>query len=276
MGQPQTVPMGTTNTRLGATYRSDTWWVEPLVTALGFLAFVCYATWAALQGSHYYAAPYLSPFYAPLLFVDPTAAGAAPLEHAWFGTWPSAWPSWIPASPSILILGIPLSFRLTCYYARKFYYRSYFGTPPACAVGAMAQNYKGETGLLIIQNLHRYTLYLAILAVGLHFYDSAMTFYHDGKFGIGVGSVILLTDAVLLSMYVFGCHAWRHIIAGGRDSFSCADGCPKVQYRIWQRSTWLNERHMLFFWLSLIWIAFCDLYVRMVSMGIIHDWNTWN
>ena len=72
---------------------------------------------------------------------------------------PSWWPWFLPASPAFLILAFPGSFRFTCYYYRKAYYRSFAATPPACAVSALPQKkYKGETALLIFQNLHRYAL----------------------------------------------------------------------------------------------------------------------
>ncbi len=56
---------------------------------------------------------------------------AAPLDHAWFGEKPTWWPGFLPFSPAFLILPFPGSFRLTCYYYRKFYYRSYFMRRPA-------------------------------------------------------------------------------------------------------------------------------------------------
>ena len=34
----------------GSTSRPDRWWLEPVATALGLLAFVVYSTWAAFQG----------------------------------------------------------------------------------------------------------------------------------------------------------------------------------------------------------------------------------
>jgi len=37
-------------------------------------------------------------------------------------------------SPAFLILSGPGLFRLTCYYYRKAYYRSFWLAPPACAV----------------------------------------------------------------------------------------------------------------------------------------------
>jgi hypothetical protein len=37
--------------------------------------------------------------------------------------------------------------------------------------------------------------------------------------------------------------------------------------------TCLNRRHMLWAWMSLFWVGFTDLYVRLCSMGIWHDWK---
>ena len=92
------------------------------MTAVVLSAFVVYATWAALVNADYYADPYLSPFYSPCL--------AANCEHT---TW-SVVGDWWTLSPALLILPIPLGFRLTCYYYRKAYYRAFFWSPPACAV----------------------------------------------------------------------------------------------------------------------------------------------
>ena len=49
----------------------------------------------------------------------------------------------------------------------------------------------------------------------------------------------------------------------------------RTRYGVWKKSTWFNERHQLFAWCSLFWVGFTDLYVRLVSMGIITDLNTW-
>jgi len=35
----------------------------------------------------------------------------------------------------------------------------------------------------------------------------------------------------------------------------------------------LNRRHMLFAWLSLFWVGFSDVYVRLCSMGVWTDWR---
>ena len=266
-----------------ATSRTDRWWFEPLWTGLGFLGFVVYTTWAMFQGDNYWWSAgqdgfggYLSPFYSPLIFVKEAVTGSAPLDHAWFGRWPEWWPALIPASPAILILAGPLSFRMTCYYYRKFYYRAYFMTPPACAVGGVRpKKYKGETALLVFQNLHRFTLYIALGFVVILTYDGILSLFRGGKLGFGVGSFILIVNPILLAGYTFGCHAFRHLTGGNKDCFTCPNGKPTFRYRVWRGVSWLNGRHMFWAWISMLWVAFSDIYVRMVSSGQWIDLNTW-
>jgi len=260
----------------GATHRPDRWWVGAALTAGILLSFIAYATWAALQGNHYYADPYLSPMYSPVLFTKTSVAGAAPVEHAWLGTWPTWWPAFIPASPAILILIFPGLFRFTCYYYRKAYYRAFAGSPPGCAVGPLGsgRKYQGETALMLFQNLHRYALYPAVLYIVILYYDAFLAFFRGGEFGVGVGSLVLLINATLLGSYTFGCHSLRHLIGGGNDCMSC--GQATLQYRTWKRASWLNSRHMYFAWVSLVWVGLTDVYVRLVSSGVITDLNTWN
>jgi hypothetical protein len=272
----EAVQLGGHQTGIGSTTRTDAWWVSPVAVLLGLSAFVAYATWAALQGAHYWYGSYLSPFYSPVLFVDPSAPGSAPLSHAWFGTWPSWWPSFLPASPAILILVFPGLFRFTCYYYRKAYYRAFTWSPPACSVGALPQRaYKGETKWLLFQNLHRYALYPALLYIVILYYDAFIAFFRDGEFGVGVGSIVLLVNATLLAGYTFGCHSFRHLIGGKLNSYSCGMAC-QVRHKAWKKSSILNARHQFWAWCSLFWVAFSDVYVRLVSMGIWTDYNTWN
>ena len=258
-----------------ATVRTDAWWVGPALTVAGLGAFVVYITWAALQGEHYYAAPYLSPFYSPVMFTDLAAAGAAPTWHAWFGEWPTWWPSFLPASPALFILVFPGSFRFTCYYYRKAYYRSFTGSPPGCAVTPIpGHKYQGESGFLLFQNLHRYALYCALAFVVFLTADAILSFSRDGVLGIGVGSIVLTLNATLLAGYTLGCHSFRHLIGGRDDCMSC--GKATSRYGLWKRASWLNARHMAFAWMSLFWVGFTDVYVRLVSMGIWTDLNTWD
>lgn len=235
--------------RFGASMRRDAWWVEllPVIVVLG--AFSVYATWRAFENNYYEWGPYLSPFYSPLLK-----------------------PSWWPFSPAILILGGPLGFRATCYYYRKAYYRAFFLHPPACAVGeGRSHRYHGETAFpLILQNLHRYFLYIALIFLIILWYDAIRAFWFDGRFGVGVGTLVLLLNIILLSLYTFSCHSLRHIVGGKVDCFSCvAFGGPR--HKAWKGLSFLNDRHMLFAWLSLFSVGLADLYVRLVANGTIHD-----
>src|SRR3954452_12746116 len=149
----------------GETSRRDLWWVQPVVVFLVLGGFVVYATWAALQGANYTYGPYLSPFYSPELW--------GPSEHAWFGPRPGFWPSAIPFSAAMLILWAPGGFRFTCYYYRGAYYKGFWADPPACAVGEPRKTYWGERYLpLILQNSHRFFLYLALLFILLLAYDA--------------------------------------------------------------------------------------------------------
>ena len=55
-------------------------------------------------------------------------------------------------------------FRFTCYYYRGAYYKAFWADPPACAVGEPRKRYLGEaTFPLILQNIHRYFLYVALV-----------------------------------------------------------------------------------------------------------------
>ena len=162
----------------------------------------------------------------------------------------------------------------TCYYYRGAYYKAFFLTPPSCAVGG-APRYRGERGLWIFQNLHRYTLHCALVLLVVLWWDAVAAFFFDGRPGVGVGSVIMVMNAALLSAYAFGCHSWRHLIGGRTDCFSCGGAGSSVRYGAWRWSSWLNERHMLFAWCSLVWVAVTDLYIYLLSTGAVEDWNTW-
>ena len=267
------------------TLRNDRWWLYPALVLFGLVCFLVYGFWSAWQADHYWYSAgqggfggYLAPFYSPLIFIKEGVEGAAPMSHALFGPWPSWWPEWIPPSPSFLILAVPGIFRFTCYYYRKAYYRAFTGTPPACAVGALPRKgkkgYKGEAGLMIFQNVHRITMYFAMIYIVVFFYDAYLSFFRNGVFGVGVGSILLLGNPILLASYSFGCHSIRHLVGGSRDCYSCGM-LGNTSHESWKLVSWLNRRHELFAWLSLVWIVIADLYVRLVSMGVITDLNTW-
>jgi hypothetical protein len=163
MASTDTGVTGPTRARIGArTLRPDRWWLSPLVTFVVFTAFVVYATWRAFAGEHYYASPYLSPFYSPCMgqqCVEGSADFGRPFD-------------WFPYSPALIILIVPLGFRMTCYYYRKAYYRAFWLSPPACAVAEPHGSYSGETRLpLVLQNLHRWFLILSALVAMVLTYD---------------------------------------------------------------------------------------------------------
>jgi hypothetical protein len=270
---------------LGATDRRDAWWLYPLMVASGLGFFVVYATYAGFSNAHFSWGPYLSPFYSPLLPVPAWLQNIAP----WF-------------TPAMLILIWPAGFRATCYYYRKAYYRSFFFHPPACAVGEGRPHgtYTGERAFpFVLQNLHRFFLYVAILFIFLLGYDawlglnypyaadgSLVTNYHTmtaaqvkeqgvtTRFGLGLGSLVMILNVVLLSGYTFGCHSLRHLVGGKHDCFSChvAGGpTPPASFKAWKLVTYLNQRHELFAWLSLFSVLLTDFYIRMVSMGVWTD-----
>ena len=250
----------------GQTLRPDAWWAQPVLVFIGLSTFIVYATWAALQGDHYVWGPYISPFYSPELF------GNSP--HSWFGPKPSWWPGFLPFSAALLILWAPGGFRLTCYYYRGAYYKSFWADPPACAVGEPRKSYRGEKSFpLLLQNIHRYFLYLAILFIGLLSYDAlqAMWFANPvtgGKsFGIGVGTLVLIVNVVLLGGYTFGCHSFRHLIGGFSDQLFRT----RLRQQAYSCASCLNRRHMVWAWSSLCSVMFADLYVRLCSMGVWKD-----
>jgi hypothetical protein len=263
-----TVPVRIVRRRLGETARHDTWWVQPLVVFMALSTFIVYATWAAFQGDHYSYGSYLSPFYSPELF------GSSP--HSWFGPQPGWWPGWLPFSPALLILPIPGLFRFTCYYYRGAYYKAFWADPPSCTVGEPRSTYRGENSFpLVLQNVHRYMLFISagILLILVADVWKACWFSDPAtgtaSFGIGVGTLVLATNVVLLSGYLFGCHSMRHVIGGCVDQLSRAP----LGVRAYDCVSCLNRRHMLWAWMSLVAVAFTDLYVRLCSMGVWGDFR---
>lgn len=233
----------------GKTLRRDAWWAGPAATFVVLTAFIAYATFRAFENNWFSYGPYLSPFYSPYIPI-----------------------SGIPMlTPAMLILPGPAGFRLTCYYYRKAYYRSFAMDPPACAVGERsAHKYNGETKLLLFQNLHRYALYVAIVFLAFLWHDFIKSLMWPNGFGVGMGSIVLLLNCTFLSLYTFSCHSWRHLVGGGVNSFSTAP-FGRLRHAIWSGVSKLNTNHMLFAWVSLFGVALSDVYIRMVATGAITD-----
>ena len=250
------------NGGFGRTMRKDAWWVEPLLVFLSYMAFIIYANYAILE-NNYYELPgtsYLSPMYSPLLFRNA----------------PSWWPALIPYSAAWFILWAPLGFRFTCYYYRGAYYKGFWADPISCAVGEPRKTYWGERKWpLLIQNAHRYFLYFAIIFVFLLSYDAWKGLWFDGpngpgtQFGLGLGSIILIVNPILLGLYTFGCHSFRHLIGGRKDALSASP----VRKSCYDCVSGLNRKHMLWAWISMFYVGFVDLYIRLCAKGIWTDWR---
>jgi hypothetical protein len=252
--------------------RRDRWWVEQVLVVATLVVFSAYAMWRAAEANYFegaqaleFGAPHapvlLSPFFSPPV-------------HAWF-------PSLVARfaiSPAFFVLVFPLSFRATCYHCRRSYYRAFFWDPPACAVPEprmeARRKYTGENAWpFLLQNLHRYALYAILIVVAFHYVHlvEAFTFVRDGKHevGVGVGTVVMALDALFLSLYVFSCHSWRHLVGGGINRLSSRP----VRLSLWRGVTALNARHGLYFWLSLVTVGLADWYVRLVASGAITDFR---
>jgi hypothetical protein len=246
--------------RLGQTARRDRWWEGPALTAAGLTAFGVYSIVVAAMGTDYLytrgGAKYLSPFYSPDL---------------------KSWGLHIGFTYAFFVIWVPLAFRLTCYYYRKAYYRSFFLSPPACAVARPSgRRYRGEAKFpYVLMNLHRFFLYLATVVLGFLTYDTVRAFlFTDShgslQFGVGIGSLVMLVNVVLLALFTFGCNSVRHLVGGGLDCFTCS-AAARARHKAWLGVSVLNRWHMQWAWISLVWVALTDLYIRLAAAGVFDD-----
>ena len=159
---------------------------------------------------------------------------------------------------------------MTCYYYRKAYYRAFWLSPPACAVAEPHTKYSGETRLpLILNNIHRYFWYAAVLVALILSYDVVLAFRdEDGDWGhMGLGTLVLLANVVLIWLYTLSCHSCRHVVGGRLRHFSK----HPVRYRMWTWVSKQNESHARYAWLSLFSVAIADFYVYLLATGTITD-----
>jgi hypothetical protein len=203
---------------------------------------------------HYYFDPYLSPFFSPVL--PPATIGSFIL------------------SPGVYIVWSPLLFRVSCYYYRKAYHRALFA-PPSCSMPPpsilRSIKYRGEQALpWVLNNLHRFFLYTAIVNVAFLAVDAVNAFHTGGRFMIGLGTLILVLNVVLLSAYTFGCHAFRHLVGGSLDCYSCS-WAARTRRGLWEKVSALNARHGLYALASLFTVWSADIYVRLLTHGVISD-----
>ena len=248
------------------TLRTDKWWIQPLLIVGALVSFIIYATFRAFEAKYYFVEPLISPFYSPCLStacVEGSSLLGTPIgKIVIFG---------IVISPALFILVFPLGFRMTCYYYRKSYYRSFWASPSACAVAEPHKTYTGETRQpLILQNSHRYFFYAGLVFNVLLTIDAVLAFKNpEGEWGhMSVGTLVLLANATFLWLYSASCHTCRHTIGGRLRHFSK----HPIRYKAWSIVSRLNHYHPNFAWVSLVGVAFADFYVRQVASGAITDW----
>ncbi|MCL4391280.1 succinate dehydrogenase [Candidatus Parvarchaeota archaeon] len=174
-------------------------------------------------------------------------------------------------SPTILVVPIAGLFRLTCYAYRKDYYRHIFNHPQSCAVDerfdSKGRGYSGETTLFAFNNLHRYLLYAGIALLPFFYYDFYVSVTYIGGFILRFGSLLLLLNAIMLTLWVFSCHAFRHIFAGGNvKCYDCSIN-PKARKGFFNAQSMLNKHHEEWAFISLVVIILVDLYLRALSAG---------
>lgn len=237
----------------------------PLVTVIVLTSFIVYSTWRAFENAYYFAEPLISPLYSPCL--STTCPEGAQFFWTPIG---SLQIFGMTISPALFILIIPLGFRLTCYYYRKAYFRSFWLSPPACAVSEPHTKYTGETRFpLILNNAHRWFFYLGLLLNIVLTYDAILAFRNaEGAWGhVSIGTLVLVANATFLWLYSISCHSCRHAMGGRLKHFSQ----HPVRYKAWTIISRLNGTHSKFAWISLFGVALCDLYVREVAVGTISN-----
>jgi len=253
---------GPTRASIGVrTLRQDRWWLYPLTTFAVFSAFVVYSSIRAFMDKDYFAEPYLSPFYSPCL--GDCVKGSSDFGQP-FG--------WFPLSAALIILIFPLGFRLTCYYYRKAYYRSFWMSPPACGVAEPHSSYSGETRFpLILQNIHRWFWYATFVVALILTWDAVLAFgpapgESDG-IHMGLGTVLMWANVALIWLYQLSCHSCRHIVGGRLRHFSK----HPVRYKLWTWVSVLNKRHANYAWASLFSVALVDLYIFLLAANVFDD-----
>ncbi|HEY1456687.1 MAG TPA: succinate dehydrogenase [Candidatus Dormibacteraeota bacterium] len=222
-------------------------WLYPTFVVTVLTLFGLFAAYVVFLQPAGYFAPYLSPFDSPRISVGPIP--------------PGVWVAWAP-----------LVFRLTCYYYRKAYFRSFFWHPRSCAVPEPKRGrYRGETAFpWILNNFHRFAFYATVVQVVFLWIDAVLAFDFNGRFGVGFGSALMLLNVLLLSGYTFGCHAFRHLAGGQLDCFSCSLA-TRARFRLWKGVTVLNIRHDRWAWASLVSVAATDIYIRLLMHGWLTD-----
>ena len=168
-------------------------------------------------------------------------------------------------SPAMFILIFPAGFRGTCYYYRKAYYRAFFQQPTGCAVSKPWNEYSGETRLLVIQNLHRYFMYAAVIYLPILAWDFwlSINFHHpethEHSFGVSWFSVVVRECNDVVRIYIrMSC---IQTCNRRRSNDWTSSKWARFKHRLWKWSTSLNEHHKDWALYSLFVVMFADFYI---------------
>ena len=88
-----------------------------------------------------------------------------------------------------------------------------------------------------------------------HDLRAILAFKFPDGFGLGLGTIVLCVNAALLSLFSLSCNSCRHICGGYLNSFHSAPS----KFKTWTFISQLNEKHMQYAWVSLIWVALAIL-----------------
>ena len=80
---------------------------------------------------------------------------------------------------------------------------------------------------------------------------------------MGLGSLIMVVNIVLIWLYTLSCHSCRHIVGGRLRHFSK----HPVRYKLWTTVSKLNKDHAKYAWVSLFSVALTDLYIYLLAAG---------
>ena len=173
--------------------------------------------------------------------------------------------------PGPLHPGDPAGPPATCYYYRKAYYRSFWLSPPACAVAEPHRRYTGETRAAAarpepapVRALRR-----AGLQRDPHLRRDprrSATRPASGATWASARSSCWPTRRCSGSTRCPATPAGTSSAAGSTTSPG-----TRCATRLWTQVSQLNGRHAQFAWLSLFSVAIADFYVFLLATGTISD-----
>ncbi len=205
----QVIPLTAAPQGFGRTSRRDSWWSTPLVVFTVFSPLSSTPRGQRFKTHTTNSGLILSPFYSPVLWGDSS--------HAWFGPQPAWWPGVLPFSPALVDSSVPWPVPIHVLLLPWRLLQGVLGGSAELRRRRTAQGYLGENSFpLILQNVHRYFFYFAVIFIFILSYDVWLALWFTNpvtlrkQFGIGVGTILLLVNVILLASYTFGCHSGRH------------------------------------------------------------------